>query len=207
MQQKTKCFEGGGRRLPHFFKKPFTNFFNPARHHGKSLKDPWFYGTYINTTYFQMIDKAALEKVVTDALAGSDKFLVSVEISADNRIVVEIERRSGSITIDDCVEINNLIEANFDRNVEDYELEVGSAGLTAPFKIKAQYDKNCGNPVEVLTKDGNKLRGTLKSATDTDFTITITKKVKPEGAKRPIMVEEDTTINYNDIKYTKNIID
>ena len=152
-----------------------------------------------------MIDKNALEKVVADALAGSDMFLVSTEISADNRIVVEIERHTGNITIDDCVEINNVIEANFDRDKEDYELEVGSAGLTSPFKVLAQYVKNCGNPVEVLTCDGRKLRGTLKSATDDGFTITVSRKVKPEGAKRPVMVDEDETFGYGDVKYTKKL--
>lgn len=154
-----------------------------------------------------MIDKTALEKVVADALEGSDIFIVSTEVSADNRIVVEIERHSGNVTIDDCVKINNLVEANFDRDKEDYELEVGSAGLTSPFKVKAQYDKNCGNQVEVLTSDGRKLRGTLKCAGDTSFTLVVAKKVKPEGAKRPVMVEEELTLGYNEVKYTKNIID
>ena len=105
-----------------------------------------------------MIDKTALEKVVNETIEGSDIFLVDIEISPDNRIVVEIDSMT-SIGIDDCVKINNAIEANFDRNIEDYELEVGSAGLTAPFKIKAQYIKNVGNPVEVLTTDGRKLKG------------------------------------------------
>lgn len=153
-----------------------------------------------------MIDKTALEKVVNETIEGSDIFLVDIEISPDNRIVVEIDSMT-SIGIDDCVKINNAIEANFDRNIEDYELEVGSAGLTAPFKIKAQYIKNVGNPVEVLTTDGRKLKGDLKEAKDDSFTITTTTKVKPEGAKRPVMVEEDIVINYNETKYTKNIID
>ena len=154
----------------------------------------------------QMIDKTALEKVVNEAIEGSDIFLVDIEISPDNRIVVEIDSMT-NVGIDDCVKINNAIEANFDRDKEDYELEVGSAGLTAPFKIKAQYLKNVGNPVEVLTTDGRKLKGTLKEAGDDSFTITTTSKVKPEGAKRPVMMEEDITINYNETKYTKNIID
>lgn len=153
-----------------------------------------------------MIDKTALEKVVNETIEGSDIFLVDIEISPDNRIVVEIDSMT-SIGIDDCVKINNAIEANFDRDIEDYELEVGSAGLTAPFKIKAQYIKNVGNPVEVQTTDGRKLKGNLKEANDDSFTITTTTKVKPEGAKRPIMVEEDIVINYNETKYTKNIID
>ena len=123
-----------------------------------------------------MIDKTALEKVVNETIEGSDIFLVDIEISPDNRIVVEIDSMT-SIGIDDCVKINNAIEANFDRDIEDYELEVGSAGLTAPFKIKAQYIKNVGNPVEVLTTDGRKLKGDLKEANDDSFTITTTTKV------------------------------
>ena len=82
-------------------------------------------------------------------------------MSGDNRIVVEIDSYS-SVSIDDCVRLNGIIESHFDRDVEDYELEVGSAGLTSPLRVKAQYDKNVGNPVEVLTNDGRKLKGTLK---------------------------------------------
>ena len=153
-----------------------------------------------------MIDKQEIIDVVNGALAGTDAFLVDVTVSGDNRIVVEIDSAT-SIGIDDCARINNIIENHFDRDVEDYELVVGSAGLTSPFRVKAQYDKNVGNPVEVLTNDGRKLKGTLKSASNENFTITIEKKVKPEGAKRPVLMEEDITFNYSEIKYTKYLFE
>lgn len=149
-----------------------------------------------------MIDRQALADVV-NAHLGDNLFLVDIEVSGDNRIVVEVDSREGSVKIDDCVAINRAVEASFDRDVEDYELEVGSAGLTSPFKVKAQYEKNLGNEVEVLTNDGRKLKGVLSAVDDDTFTIKVTKKVKPEGAKRPVMVEEDETINYNETKYTK----
>ena len=152
-----------------------------------------------------MIDRQALADVVTAHL-GDNLFLVDIEVSGDNRIVVEVDSREGSVKIDDCVAINRAVEASFDRDVEDYELEVGSAGLTSPFKVKAQYEKNLGNEVEVLTNDGRKLKGVLSAVDDDTFTIKVTKKVKPEGAKRPVMVEEDETINYNETKYTKYLI-
>lgn len=152
-----------------------------------------------------MIDKEALAEVVKANL-GEDLFLVSVEVSSDNRIVVEIDSYEGSVNIDDCVAINRAVEAAFDRDKEDYELEVGSAGLTSPFKVTAQYVKNIGNEVEVLTADGRKLKGVLKAADDAAFTISVTKKMKPEGAKRPVMVEEDVTFDYNEIKHTKYLI-
>ena len=78
---------------------------------------------------------------------------------------------------------------------------------TSPLRVKAQYDKKVGNPVEVLTADGRKLKGELKEAGDTDFTIVVSRKVKPEGAKRPVMVDEDVTLKYDEIKYTKYLIE
>lgn len=137
---------------------------------------------------------------------GDDLFLVDVAISADNHIVVEIDSYEGSVSIDDCVAITRAVEQAFDRDKDDYELEVGSAGLTSPFKVKAQYEKNIGNDVEVLTAQGAKLKGVLSEVGDDTFTIKVAKKVKPEGAKRPVIVEEDVTIKYSETKYTKYLI-
>ena len=152
-----------------------------------------------------MIDKSELINVINSATEGSDLFLVDVSVSRDNNIVVEIDSME-SVSIDDCAKLTKTIEEHFDRDKEDYELEVGSAGLTSPFKVRKQYDKYLGEDVEVLTKDGRKLKGTLKDAGEETFTIGITKKVKPEGAKRPVEIIEDETINYNEIKYTKYLI-
>ncbi|MGN0213431.1 MAG: ribosome assembly cofactor RimP [Muribaculaceae bacterium] len=152
-----------------------------------------------------MIERQAIAEVVK-ATMGDDLFLVDVTIDGDNRIVVEIDSYEGSVSIDDCVAITRAVEQTFNRDQEDYELEVGSAGLTSPFKVKAQYEKNIGNDVEVLTKQGEKLKGVLSNVDDETFTIKVTKKVKPEGAKRPVLVDEDVTIKYNETKYTKYLI-
>ena len=152
-----------------------------------------------------MIERQALVEVV-EACLGDDLFLVDVAISADNHIVVEIDSYEGSVSIDNCVAITRAVEQAFDRDKEDYELEVGSAGLTSPLKVKAQYVKNIGNDVEVLTTQGAKLKGVLSEVGDDTFTIKVAKKVKPEGAKRPVIVEEDMTIKYSETKYTKYLI-
>ena len=60
--------------------------------------------------------------------------------------------------------------------------------------------------MEVLTKDHRKLQGILKEADENHFTLTILKKVKEEGAKRPKMVSEDLKFSYEDINYTKYLI-
>ena len=93
-----------------------------------------------------------------------------------------------------------------DRDVEDYELEVGSAGITSPFKVLRQYVKNIGNEVEMLLKNGSKLTGVLKSADENGVVVSVEKKVKPEGAKRKVTVVEDESYTFDEIKYTKYLI-
>lgn len=152
-----------------------------------------------------MIDKQAVAEVVKAHLSD-ELFLIGVTVSPDNAIVVEIDGYSRGVSIDDCAGLTRAIEAAFDRDVEDYELEVGSAGLTAPYKVRAQYDKNIGEQVEVLTADGRKLRGELLAAGDEGFTIGVEKMVLQEGAKRKTPVTEEITLRYNETKYTKNLI-
>lgn len=153
-----------------------------------------------------MIDIKKLKDIVNQKLSNSKSlFLVDIRISPANEIVVEIDSDK-SVGIDDCVHLSNYIEEHFDRDIEDYELEVGSSGLTNPLKIPRQYQKYINKEIEVLKKDGIKISGLLIEAGNEDFVIRISKKIKPEGAKRKLTVEEDLKILYTDIKYAKYII-
>lgn len=149
-----------------------------------------------------MIDKTALTAVVNQALEGSDLFLVAVTVSGDNVIDVSLDSM-GSVTIDDCIAVDKAVHTAFDQDAEDYELTVGSYGITSPLLVRRQYDKNIGQAVEVLTADGRKLHGTLIAASDDSFTITTPTKVKVEGKKRPELVDVETTLRYDEVKYTK----
>jgi ribosome maturation factor RimP len=152
-----------------------------------------------------MIDKPTLTTYVNNQLEGSDYYLVDIIFEADNRIVIEIDSND-PVDVDFCATLSRSIVDEFTPEIDDYELEVGSAGLTSPFKVLPQYIKNIGNDVEVLTTDGKKLEGVLKEANDDSFIITITKKVKEEGSKRPVMREEDVEIPYKKVKYTKYLL-
>ena len=149
-----------------------------------------------------MIDKKQITTIVEDCLKDSEQYLVDVIVQPDNRIIVEIDCDQ-PISIDDCVALTKYIESQLNRDVEDYELEVGSAGITQPFKVLRQYKKNIGNEVEVLLKEGKKLSGILKVADEYVITITVEKQIKPEGAKRKVTVQEDLTFAYEAIKYAK----
>ena len=152
-----------------------------------------------------MIDKKIVSGIVNEWLEDKEYFLVDVSVSPDDKIVVEINHAEG-VWIDDCVELSRFIESKLDREEEDYELEVGSAGIGQPFKVLQQYLIHIGKDVEVLTREGKKLEGVLKDANEETMTVTVMKKVKPEGAKRPKLVEEDVTFKYEEIKYTKYLI-
>jgi ribosome maturation factor RimP len=152
-----------------------------------------------------MIDKNVVTQLVDEWLEGKDYFLVSVAVSPDDRIVIEIDHAEG-VWIDDCVQLSRFVEERLDREKEDFELEVGSAGLGQPFKVWRQYAIHVGKEVETLTKEGKKLRGVLTAADEEGFRIEVEKKVKPEGEKRPRLVNEELAFKYDEIKYTKYLI-
>ena len=151
-----------------------------------------------------MIDKNVVKKLVDEWLQDQEYFLVDIEISPDNRIVVEIDHADG-VWIEDCVALSRYIEERLSRDDEDYELEVGSAGLGQPFKVPQQYINFVGKEVEVLDADGIKVKGTLKAVDGNDFTVGVEEKVKVEGKKRPVKMEVDHVYQMDKVKYTKYI--
>ena len=152
-----------------------------------------------------MIDRQQVIELTNDWLSDKEYFLVDVVISKDDKITVEIDHAEG-VWIEDCAELSRHIENGLNGEADDYELEVGSAGLGQPFKVVQQYINCIGEEVEVLQKDGKKVSGILKSVEEPNFVVTVKEKKKLEGQKRPQMVETDKTFDMNDVKYTKYII-
>ncbi len=148
-----------------------------------------------------MIDKEKIAALVEQAIENTDAYVVELTVSADNDIVVELDSATG-VDLDFCTEVSRKLNDALDRDVEDYSLEVGTASLSAPFKVKQQYDKHIGDEVDVLTRDGRKLKGTLTAVSEdgSTFTVEITRKVKEPGTKRPVMVTEPETLAVADCK-------
>jgi len=186
-----------------FVNKPIITIFAVELKTGKGTSSPLL--SFLNVKYAKMIDKQLVKAIVEEGLAESESFLVDVVVRPGNAIVVEIDNEEG-VDIAECITLTRLIESKIDREVEDYELEVGSAGVTQPFKVLRQYQKNIGNEVEVLSKDGRKLTGVLKDANEDFFTVTTLVKVKIEGEKRKKEVESDLNFKYEEIKHCKYLI-
>ncbi|RRD01963.1 ribosome assembly cofactor RimP [Prevotella sp. OH937_COT-195] len=152
-----------------------------------------------------MIDKKIVEELVNQWLEEKEYFLVDVDVNADNKIVVEIDHVDG-VWIEDCVELSRFIEEHVNRDNEDYELEVGSAGLGQPFKVEQQYINFIGREVEVLAADGKKVKGVLKGVDGRKFTVAVQEKVKVEGKKRPVLQDVDHEYCMDEVKYCKYLI-
>lgn len=153
-----------------------------------------------------MIDKNKVRDLANEWLEGKEYFLVDATVDEENKITVEIDHKDG-VWIEDCCELSRFIEAHFDRDVEDFELEVGSAGIGQPLKVLQQYVNSVGYDVEVMTAEGKKLEGCMKQADEEGFVVTVLEKQRLEGKKRPQMVEVDKAFRYGEVKWVKNVID
>jgi ribosome maturation factor RimP len=144
-----------------------------------------------------MIDKFKVLDIVKDVLEGSDKYLVNMKITPDNRIFVDLDGDNG-INIDDCIEVSRAIENSLNRDEEDFELNVSSAGADSPLKMPRQYRRHVGRELSVEPFEGAKVEGILTEAGDTQFTI------KTKGSKKE--PSKELTFAYEDVKTARVLI-
>ena len=152
------------------------------------------------------MDKNVIKTAVEEWLEKGDYYLVDVEMTPDDRIVIEIDHADG-VWIEDCADLSRFLQERLGDELGNYELEVGSAGIGQPFKVIQQYRNHIGKEVEVLQKDGKKTVGVLKDVTDDEtFVVTTKEKQQVEGRKRPVLVEGDMSFTIGDVKYCKYLL-
>lgn len=151
-----------------------------------------------------MITEELIRQFTNEQLEGSNKFLISVKVRNGNHITVVIDGDE-PLRIEDCIAVSRHIESKFDREVEDFELRVFSAGIDQPYVQLRQYIKNIGREVEVSLMDGTIIKGILLTANEQQIQLeekVAKKKKQANGA----IVEGALTIPFSDIKQTKEII-
>lgn len=154
-----------------------------------------------------MIDVKDIESAVNEYLEGKEGFfLVKAEVKGANQINVEIDHDSKPIDIDTIVELTRHIEGKLDREVEDFELEVSSAGLTTPLESPRRYRKFKGKELEVILKNGIKEKGVLLDAGEENFQLQVVRLEKPEGERRKRPIEHTLTIAYEEVKKATYLI-
>ncbi len=152
-----------------------------------------------------MLNKDTIEKTVQEAISSTDTFLVEVKTTPDNKITVYIDRNEG-MPIDECMRVSRFIESKFDREEEDFELQVSSPGLTQSFKVLEQYEKNKGKDVRIVLGDGTTLEGTITSVADSVVTLEWTETFKEPGKKKKQTEKIKKEIDISDITSAKPII-
>ena len=152
-----------------------------------------------------MINKETLKELVEEWLQGNDYFLVDMTMSDDDRIVIEIDHADG-VWIEDCAELSRFLQERLGSELDDYEMEVGSAGIGQPFKVAQQYLNHIGDEVEVTDASGQKVKGVLKAVDGKQFTVTVQEKQVVEGKKRPVMADVDKQFSMDDVKSTKYLL-
>lgn len=155
-----------------------------------------------------MITKETVIALAEERMAEINKglFLVELSISASNVIHLEIDSEIGNVSIDDCIRVSRNVEHNLDREEEDFELSVSSAGLDKPLRAFKQYPKNIGRTLTVKTSDNQNLEGVLTAVTEKEIVIETRKKEKLEGKKKKVEIVEQTPILLEQIKEAKIVI-
>lgn len=137
-----------------------------------------------------MISKEIINQYIEEWINNKPFFLVDLNIGPDFSIAIEIESVQGNVSIGDCAELSRHIESRLSNEDLDFALKVSSAGIGQPFKVFRQYQKHINKEVEVRLKNGQKFSGTLLSCDEDKFTVNVMRRIKPEGAKRPKIVEQ-----------------
>ena len=139
-------------------------------------------------------------------LAGTDLFTVSCKCTPMNEVELLIDSDT-HVTIERCVELSRKIEAEFNRDEEDFSLTVASAGIGTELRNIRQYRKLIGSSVEVLLLTGIKILAKLDAVTDEGITVSYEEKQAVEGKKRKVLVNVERTYRFDEIKYTKEYLD
>lgn len=153
-----------------------------------------------------MIDTKKITAIAERMLADTDLFVVDCSCSPGNEVELTIDSDT-SVGIDACASLSRAIEAELDREEEDFSLTVMSAGIGSELRSLRQYRKLVGSSVEVLLANGVKILAKLDAVDEQGITLSYEEKQTVEGRKRKQLVTVSRTYPFAEIKYTKEWLD
>jgi ribosome maturation factor RimP len=157
-----------------------------------------------------VIDTKTIKQLADEFLEGTSGFVVNVKVASGNVIRVALEN-DDCTSIQDCMALSRHIEGSFDREEEDFSLDVGSPGLDMPLLVLRQYKKLIGKQIAVLPLVGKKIEGELVSIKEeaeeiVGLVLKTSEKKRIEGRKAKQLVEEEHSFSISDLEWTKVII-
>lgn len=143
--------------------------------------------------------------VVRALEARLDLFLIELKIDDSNKISIILDGDNG-VNLQDCIAINRTVEANLDREEQDFSLEVASAGISRPLQMPRQYVKNIGRKLVVKTNTGEAIEAEITAANEEQITLEWTAREQKKIGKGKETVEKSLTLPYSEIKEATVII-
>lgn len=152
-----------------------------------------------------MIERKKIAQLIDEYLQGKDLFLVDFSLSKSNHIEVFIDSDKNEVSITDCVALSRHIESNLDREEEDFQLNVSSAGLDIPLKQKRQYKKHVGERLKLQMTDGQEVLLDLKEVSEESISgIPLKKNTNAKkGSKKQFIELKAIQLSFNDIREAK----
>ena len=145
-------------------------------------------------TFKEKVNSALLECL----LEKPSIFLIDLIITDAFKVIVNLDGDNG-VALQDCIDVSRFIDANLDREEQDYSLEVASVGVGSPLKFVRQYKKNIGRTLIVKT-EAEIIEAELVDATD-DFVILSWEAREPKKiGKGKETIQKELNLPYEKIK-------
>lgn len=152
------------------------------------------------------MDAGKVKSIAEKALEGSDAYIVDCTVAPSNLIEIVIDSDS-KVTVDQCADLNRTISEALNRDIEDFELTVASAGIGEPLRLLRQYRRLIGSPVEIVLCSGEKIIGHLEEADEKGIKVSYDEKVAVEGKKRKELQHVVRTLTFPEMKCAKEYLD
>ncbi len=156
-------------------------------------------GALLPSFYKIMTFKQQVEALLEQAIEERPSlFLIDLTITDAMKIIVTLDGDDG-VQLQDCIDISRAIENNLDREVNDFSLEVASAGLSSPLKLVRQYKKNIGRTLKVKTGN-DQIEALLIDANEDFITLSWSAREPKKIGKGKETVEKKLELPYSEIK-------
>lgn len=124
-----------------------------------------------------------IENLVRPLVESADLFLEGVTVTGGReplvRVTVDVPEGEGAVGADDLQKVTREISAALDEEdpIENaYRLEVSTPGAERKLTTPRHFRRNVGHLVEIKTKQGKRVKGRIKEATEDSVSVEITAK-------------------------------
>ena len=132
-------------------------------------------------------------------------FLVELKQLPNDSVQVFLDS-DNAVKYEHCIKISRYLEEHIETNGwlgENYTIDVSSAGVGKPLKLKRQYVKNIGRNVSVELQDNHKhLKGVLTAVNEDSILVEYEEKVRIEGRKKKQLMTIKKEVPFDNIKNT-----